>query len=107
MNTLPLATPIVNPRDSWPDWTGGDRWEFCPDEPGDDRDDYRPTHGPDFTPSADDQADAVALLNADVTDYWPGSWPDLMEVSTVSDWDYQAEQAEVIERARDAEGGGR
>jgi hypothetical protein len=107
MNTLPLASPIVNPdvapnpRDSWPAWTGEDRWELCPDEPAEDRDEARPTHGPDFLPSAEDLAGSVALLNADVADYWPDSWPDFMEVSTVSDRDYQAGQAELIERARE------
>ena len=64
-----------------------------------DADEPRPTAGPDFTPSADDRAEAVAILNASATDYWPAGWPDLMEVSTVSDWDYRSELAWEAERA--------
>jgi hypothetical protein len=97
------ATP-KNPRDSWPDWTEDDRWKLGPDP----YDEARPTSGPEFIPSPDDLAASVALLNARATDYWPEAWPDLMEVSTVSDWDYHselAELAELAERAQDAEGG--
>jgi hypothetical protein len=117
MMTLPLVSPAVNlatlenPRDSWPSWTDEYRWETnLDDDPADDDDDDpdepRPTPGPEFIPSPEDLADAVILLNADVTDCWPDSWPDLMEVCTVSDWDYQAEMAELAERARDDSEGG-
>jgi hypothetical protein len=60
---LPLIlASTANPRDSWPDWTDESRWEPTPD------DEPRPTFGPDFHPSPEDLAEAVALLNADATD---------------------------------------
>jgi hypothetical protein len=56
MNTLPLASPIVNPRDSWPAWTDADRWEPTPDDPGDEP---RPTVGPDFAPTRLEELEAL------------------------------------------------
>jgi hypothetical protein len=88
MNTLPLATALVNPaavenpRDSWPAWTDEDRWETTPGD------------APDFIPSAEDLAAASELLNADVTDYWTDSIPDLTEAFTVPDRVYR--EGEVV-----------
>ena len=56
-----------------------------PDEP----DGHRPTAGPKFTPSRDDDAEAVALLNADA----PDGRPEPTGAATVNDWDYRAERA--------------
>jgi hypothetical protein len=51
-------TTPANPRESWPAWTDEFRWEPTPDT-----DEPRPTIGPDFLPSVEDLAEAVALLN--------------------------------------------
>ncbi len=59
MNTLPLASPVVNPavvpnpRDSWPVWTGFAVWGLGPD------DGPRPTAGPDFTPTRLEELEAL------------------------------------------------
>ena len=79
-NANPAAP--ANPRDSWPNWTDEDRWEPIP-EP----DDYRPPAGPDFTPTPEEEAEAVELLNnAGV----PGL-PD-------PNWDAKAEDAFAMDR---------
>ena len=96
---LPAAPTEVKPAtlshvltdDEFRDWAGRKLVEIDADEP-------RPTAGPDFLPSPEDRAEAVAILNASTTDYWPTGWPHLLEVSTVSDWDYRSELAYEAER---------
>ncbi len=51
----------ITPRDSWPAWTDTDRWT-----PVDA--DHRPTAGPDFVPSAADEAAAAELFRDDSSD---------------------------------------
>jgi hypothetical protein len=61
-------------------------------------DEYRPTAGPEFTPSADDECEAAIVLNAACLDYWTPASPDLLERSTVDDLDYRAERAYQADR---------
>jgi hypothetical protein len=48
-------------------------------------DDFRPTAGPDYTPTAEEEAEAAELLNADEADSEP-------------DWDAMAEDAAMMDR---------
>ena len=95
---VPEVKPATSSRilsdDEFREWAGRKLAEIEAEE----GDEHRPTAGPDFVPTSEDQLEAIGLLNRDATDFWPASWPDLLEVSTVSDWDYQAEAAHEAER---------
>ena len=48
-----------------------------------DADEYRPSAGPDFTPTADEEAEAVELLNGDVEPDWDGLADDATALDAV------------------------
>jgi hypothetical protein len=73
----------ANPRDSWPDWTDDYRWDLAPVS-----DDYRPTAGPDFIPTSEEDAEAVELFNI----------PDHDSEPTDAEWDARADDAYAMDR---------
>ncbi len=70
------ATVNVNPAETWPAWTDGDRWELGPDEAG------------DFEPPAPDEEQWWAEQNE--------TWDDID--APEPDWDGLAEIAEADDR---------
>ena len=85
----------TNPRDSWPDWTDGRRWELGPDTDSDsdsdsESDDFRPTPDPDFTPTDEDEAEAVELLNGN-------GESDDFDTRTDAEWEAMAEDAAAMD----------
>ncbi len=76
------ATPAIQ-RDSWPDWVDDHHWGLGP-EP----DDFRPTAGPEFAPTAEEETEAAELLNT----------PDDDPEPTDAEWDARADDAHAIDR---------
>jgi hypothetical protein len=83
----------TNHRDSWPDWTDGDRWGLGPDPDSDsdsESDDFRPTPDSDFTPTDEEEAEAVELLNGS------GNGDDF-DTRTDAEWEAMAEDAAAMD----------
>jgi hypothetical protein len=82
-------TTSANPRDSWPDWTDELCWELGPDSDSE-SDDFRPTPDSDFTPTVEEEAEAVELLNGN------GNGDDF-DTRTDAEWDALAEDSAAMD----------
>ena len=75
MTILTLPAPVVN-------------FDFAVIAPAVETDDYRPTAGPDFTPTLEEETEAAELLNGDDADAEP----------TDDEWEAMAEAAYAMDR---------
>ena len=71
----------ANPRDSWPATTDEHRSELGPNS-----DDFRPTPDSEFTPTVEEETEAVELLDGDGDDHD-------FDTRTDAEWDAMAEDA--------------
>jgi hypothetical protein len=89
------STTSANPRDSWPEWTDQVRWELGPDFDSDsESDDFRPTPDSEFTPTDEEAAEAVELLNGNGDGNGNG---DDFDARTDAEWDAMAEDAAAMD----------